>query len=308
MSNRKTVLITGNAGFIGSHIADEFIKQNFHVIGVDNLKNGSAKNINSKVDFYNVDINRIHAIDKILRKYQPYYIIHHASNLVDVSLSIRYPWRAHKDTLMTTKLIEKAIKNNVGHIIFASSANVYGVQTTMPIHEYTPTKPLSPYGLAKSAIEEYLTYISNTYGVPCCIFRYFNVYGPRQSLRHKPAIPTFIQKLMNNKTVLIRGGQQTRDFVFVKDVAYANFLASTQKANGIFNIGTGKQITIIEVLNLLEKLMNRQARVKTVPRKISDYDYSQASTDHSEKILGWKAQTPFQKGLRQSITYYLHKQ
>jgi UDP-glucose 4-epimerase len=307
MSNKKVVLVTGNAGFIASHIADELLRNNYHVVGIDNLKNGKTTNINPKVDFYNIDLNHIHAVESILKKYKPNVLVHHASNLVDVSLSVRYPWRAHKDTVMTTKLLEKAQRHGLEHVIYASSANVYGNQTALPIQESFPVQPLSPYGLAKTAIEEYVAYISTIHNITHCIFRYFNVYGPRQSLRYKPVIPTFIHNLLTGKRLVMHGGMQTRDFVFVTDVARANRISCDKKATGIYNIGSGKQIQITQVVAILEKLTNKTAVVKHLAKDISDYDFSHASIEKAYKQLGWSPEVALEDGLKQTVKYYAAK-
>lgn len=304
MSNKNVVLITGNAGFIGSHIADEFIKHKYIVLGIDNLKSGNKINIHPHVKFFNVDLNKTHVIEEILKKYKPQILIHNASNLVDVALSVKYPNRAYKDSLMTVKLLEKAKKYGVGHIIFPSSANVYGSQAKLPITEEYVTNPLSPYGLTKVAIEEYLQYFSNVYKIPVCIFRYFNVYGPRQTIRNSSVIPTLITRLLIHKTIHLNGGDQTRDFIYVTDIAKVNRLVCEQKTEGIYNIGSGKQIQIKQVLSILEKITQKHTKVTYTPKSISDCDFSQASIKKIQNSIHWTPKINFEEGLKKTVDYF----
>ncbi len=303
MSRDKTILITGAAGFIASHIVDQFIENNYIVIGVDNLKTGNKKNLNKKLLFLEIDLNDKNAVKDIFKKFKPSVLIHQASNLVDVELSITNPSLAYQDLLMTTNLIEEARKNGLQHIIFSSSANVYGNPSSVPIRETARLAPTSPYGLTKLAIENYLAYFSNRYKIDFTVFRYFNVYGERQNTLSGAAIPTFIRQMIKNEPITINGGKQIRDFVYVKDVARANYLAGTKKITGIYNVGSGKSITINDVVRLIESLMEKKNKIIYSKQDQSDLQFSQASIARIKKKLGWTPEVSFAEGLNKTIAY-----
>jgi UDP-glucose 4-epimerase len=302
--SNNPVLVTGSAGFIGSNIVDKFLQEGFPVIGIDNLKRGNKKNINPKSKFYNVDLNNRKAIEKILKKHKPEKIIHLASTLVDVSLSIKYPWLSQRDITMTSGLLECARNFNLRQIVFASSANVYGNQVTLPINEKAKINPLSPYGLSKAAIEDYIRYFSKRYGIIYTIFRYFNVYGEKQSKKSKAAIPSFIRGVLKNKVINVRGGNQTRDFVYVRDVADANFIAVKNEIQGTFNIGTSKQTQVNKVIATIGKLLEIEPKVKQAERKGFDCNSSQASILKAKKYLKWEPKTKIEDGLKKTIDFY----
>lgn len=301
---KNTILITGVAGFIGSHIADLFIEHGHTVIGIDNLRHGNKKNVNKRVILYNVDLTKTRKVKQILFSHHPEIIIHHASNLVDVAMSHKHPWLAYKDVIMTSNMLEDAQLFGVKHIIFSSSANVYGNIESIPITESSPISPLSPYGLAKAALENHLQYYSKRYGTKVTIFRYFNVYGTRQSIYSKAAIPNFINGILNSNIIEVRGGTQTRDFVFVKDVALANYLAATKGVAGTFNIGTGKQMQIISVIELISKILKKKPQIKHAEKDVSDAPMSEASIHKAKTMLKWSPQTSFEKGLTETISYH----
>lgn len=301
---KNTILITGVAGFIGSHIADLFIKKGHTVIGIDNLKHGNKKNVNKKVILYNVDLTKSRKVKKILSVHHPEIIIHHASNLVDVAMSHKHPWLTYKDVIMTSNMLEDAQIFGVKHIIFSSSANVYGNIETIPITEDSPIAPLSPYGISKIALENHLQYYAKRYGTKITIFRYFNVYGTRQSPHSKAAIPSFINGIINSEVISVRGGTQTRDFVYVKDVALANYLAATREIAGTFNIGTGKQIQIVSVIEHISKILKKKPLIKHAERDVSDAPMSEASIYKAKKMLKWSPQTSLETGLRETVRYY----
>lgn len=301
---KNTILITGVAGFIGSHIADLFIKKGHTVIGIDNLKHGNKKNANKKVILYNVDLTKSRKVKKILSLHHPEIIIHHASNLVDVAMSHKHPWLTYKDVIMTSNMLEDAQLFGVKHIIFSSSANVYGNIEAIPITEDSPIAPLSPYGISKIALENHLQYYAKRYGTKVTIFRYFNVYGTRQSPHSKAAIPSFINGIINSEVISVRGGTQTRDFIYVKDVALANYLAATRGIAGTFNIGTGKQIQIISVIEHISRILKKKPLIKHAERDVSDAPMSEASIYKAKKMLKWSPQTTLETGLRETARYY----
>lgn len=302
---KETVLITGVAGFIGSHVADAFINQGYIVVGVDNLLTGSIINIPKKVIFYNLNLNKPKKLIRILKKHQPTYIIHHASNLVNVSFSLKYPWKAYQDIVMTSHLLEAAKRFGAKHIVFASSANVYAHPPKLPITESSSINPVSPYGLTKLAIENHLKYFCTRYQLTYTIFRYFNVYGPRQSTKTSAAIPTIIDQTLKNNKITVIGGTQKRDFIFVKDVAKANLLACQKNIQGIFNIGTGKQTSINRIVAHIIKLTKKKPTIIYSLRDTADADSSKASIRKVKKQLDWHPETTLAEGLKETVMYYM---
>ncbi len=300
---KNVVLVTGAAGFIGSHICDLLVKKNYKVIGVDNLKQGDKRNLNKKIIFENIDLNNAKSVEYVLEKYHPSQIIHHASNLVSVALSVKHPEKAYKDVAMTINLLNIASNYDLKHFIFASSANVYGNPKELPIKETFILQPESPYGLAKEAIEKFIEYYYNKTGITYTIFRYFNVYGERQS-NSTAAIPSFIDSFLKDKPITIKEGRQTRDFIYVKDVAYANYLALEKKPVGIFNIGSGKTNSINNLVKALSKLTGKKCKLIVIAKSSEDLDKSQASIKKAIKVLRWKPSTKINEGLENTIKYY----
>lgn len=298
------VLITGTSGFIGSHIARMFLTEGIHVIGID--RNAPPEHIRTLPGgkFIITDISRKRGIAEILATYKPACIIHHASNLVDVELSVAHPEKAIKDLSMTVQLLETARKFGLRHVIYASSANVYGCGQTTPINESAPVAPSSPYGLTKLAVEQYLSYLYDAYGIPCTVLRYFNVYGPGQSVRNEPVIPTFINGLMKHDQVILYGGSQIRDFVFVTDVARANYLAHGSPVHGIFNIGSGKPVSIKLLLSRIAEIVGTKPNVIVMPPHPATCMYSRAVIRKARKYLSWTPETSLVEGLMQTVKYF----
>lgn len=306
MSNKKTILITGVAGFIGSHIADQFIKNNWKVYGVDNLTNGNLKNLNKKVIFEKVNLNHSSEVVKLIEKLKPEIIFHEASNLVDVNLSIKNPLKSYQDLIMTINLINIGNKNGLKHFIFSSSANVYGNKIGV-IREKALEKPTSPYGLTKKSIEDYIIFASEQFLIKYTIFRYFNVYGERQSEKSTAVIPTFIKQISTQNEITLNGGNQTRDFVYVKDIARANYLAAVTGVSGIFNIGCGKSITIYNLAKSIAKIMGKNPKINYLKIQKTDIKNSKASIDKVKKELKWTAETSLEDGLKKTIDFYMKR-
>lgn len=301
----KKILITGGAGFIGSHVSDAFLKKGYQVIIVDKALTENIKNISQNITFYNTDLNDAQSIKDLIKKEKPQVISHHASELVGVKESIMNPQRAFQDIMLTSNLFEAAKNTTVKQIIFSSSANVYDKKSAVPINELEPVNPVSPYGIAKLAIEAYCSYLEQLWAMKFTIFRYFNVYGPRQRLTgHAGVIPLLINKTLENKSVTIHGtGQQSRDFTYVKDIAHANVLASEKNISGIFNVGTMQEISINELIRLIEEMLNRKVK-KKYRSSFDEIGRSFADNSKIKKLLQWRPETSLTDGLRETINYY----
>lgn len=301
----KKVLITGGAGFIGSHISDLLLEHGYEVIIIDNLSNGSAKYLDKKVKFYQNDINSKETED-IIKNEKPDFLIHTAAQ-INVTKSIQNPIHdANINVLGTIRLLDYVKKYNIKKIIFSSSAAVYGITEDTSIKENHPIQPISFYGASKYASELYIKLYSQLHKIPYTILRYANVFGPRQTSDGEGGvISIFCKSFLNQQTPIIFGnGEQTRDFIYVKDVAKANLAALEQGDNEIFNIGTNHKISINELFYLLAQLTNRDSIPIYQPSREGDIQYSYLNNNKAIDGLKWNPSFYLTKGLQETLLYY----
>jgi UDP-glucose 4-epimerase len=249
----KHVLITGGAGFIGSHLADAFIERGDRVTIIDNLSGGHRRNLNPAAEFHQLDIRDAAAGD-LIRSLKPDVISHHAAQM-DVRKSVEDPAAdADVNVVGTLRLLEAAADAGVKRVVFASTGGaIYGEPVEVPQGEGHPTAPLSPYGCAKLAVEHYLHYFRVVRGLSAVVLRYANVYGPRQNAHGEAGVVAiFAGRLLEGQSIVINGnGAQTRDFVYVSDVVAANLAASEADWQGEYNVGTGVETSINELCEAL---------------------------------------------------------
>ena len=301
------ILITGGAGFIGSHVADLLIENNFDVSIVDNLSSGKLENINPKARFYKCDA-RDSEIFKIIETEKPQIVIHNAAQL-SVRNSVDDPLNdASINIIGGLNVLEACRKIKVGKIIFASSGGVvYGEQQYFPADENHPTKPISPYGVAKLSFEKYLFYYNYIFGIKYTCLRYANVYGPRQDPHGEAGVVAiFSKKLLNNEQPVINGdGKQTRDYVYVKDVAAANLSAIRNDFVGEINIGTGIETDVNNVFDILKKAAGKKD-LKEVhgPAKTGEQERSVLSYKKAQTILGWEPKVKIKEGLTRTFEWF----
>lgn len=267
------ILITGGAGFIGSHIADILIQNNYKVIIADNLSTGKKDNINNKAIFYNIDIKNYNDLENIFNNNKIEYIIHLAAQ-VSVPNSIRNPINdANENIIATLNIIELSKKYNIKKIIASSSAAVYGIPKKLPIDELHTTIPISYYGLSKLTMEKYLI-LSNLNYIIC---RFSNVYGQRQTPHGEAGVVSiFMDNAINNKDLNIFGdGKQTRDFIYVEDIAKI-FLFFIEKniSNEILNISTNNSININELANTIISISKSNIKINYLEKRDGDIDDS----------------------------------
>lgn len=299
------ILVTGGAGFIGSHVVDRLIESGEQVIVVDNLSTGKLDNINDKAIFYEEDIVDEKMI-RIFEKERPDYVIHYAAQ-IDVFSSIKNPLDDAKVNILgTINLLECCRKYGVKKIIYASSAAVYGEPEYLGIDEEHIIKPASCYAVSKYMPEHYLGIYKKLYNLNYVIFRYANVYGPRQKFSGDGGIiPIFVNKILSGEPPIIYGnGEQTRDFIFVKDVVDVNIKALENGMNQILNIGTGKRTSINKLLFLLSELMNYNTKPIYEERRIGDIQDSYFNSELAKIVLGWEARYSLEEGLKETISFY----
>jgi len=305
------VLLTGGAGFIGSHIAERLLSDGCHVIVLDNLYTGKLRNLkrclgNPNFRFIKGDIRDKKTVDKAIIGVDA---VMHQAAITSVPFSIKNPKLTYDvNVAATTNLLKSCVKNDVARFIFASSSAVYGAAKKMPISENTPTGPLSPYGEYKLRIEKYCQKLWKECKLETVCLRYFNVYGPRQTDgQYAVVISGFFDRLKNGLPPIIYGdGEQTRDFVYVSDVVEANILAlDREKAAGkILNIGTGKATSINQLSRTFMKLMRRSGvKPKYMAPRAGDIRHSQADIIKAKKILGYKPRISLEQGLKKFIEW-----
>jgi UDP-glucose 4-epimerase len=294
------ILITGAAGFIGSHVASAYVAAGHHVVAVDNLSSGDAANLPDGVRLHRVDLRRPRALDAALRAERPEVVNHHAAN-ADVSAMTRRP-RAGMDVnfMATLALLESCLRHAVGKLIFVSSAAVYGDPRTLPVDEAHPLDPICVYGASKAAGEMIVRVFGRNAGLRYTVMRYANVYGPRQVARAEGGVvASFLDALDHGRPPIVTwDGEQTRDFVFVSDVACANLAAVERGDGGAYNVGTGKATSINALLRATETISGRHVPPQRVPKREGDIRSSYFDVRLAERDLGWRASTVLEEGLR----------
>ncbi|HEY1375048.1 MAG TPA: NAD-dependent epimerase/dehydratase family protein [Candidatus Binatia bacterium] len=300
------IVVTGGAGFIASHVVDGYVARGHEVFVIDNLSSGEKKNLNPKATLYSMDVVDP-KLPGVIGEIRPDVLNHHAAQ-IDVRRSVSDPvFDAKVNVLGFLNLLEAGRTAGVKKVIFSSSGGaIYGDQEKFPAPEEHPTRPASPYGVSKLTGENYLVYYHATFGIPYIALRYANVYGPRQSFRGEAGvIAIFIDQLLSGNTPVINGdGEQTRDYVYVGDVAAANMLALDSSFVGSVNIGTGVETD----LNALYTKLAAGLRSKVAPihgaAKEGEQRRSVLDAARAKKILGWTPKTSLDQGLADTIDFY----
>lgn len=301
-----TILVTGGAGFIGSNLVDAFLEKGHRVVVVDNLYMGQMENLNPEAKFYLMDI-RSPELAKVFELEKIDVICHQAAQM-DVRKSVEDPlFDADVNVRGTLNLLQQAVKHGIQRVLFASTGGaVYGEQDYFPADEEHPTRPCSPYGITKLAVEKYLYYYHEVFGLEYTILRYANVYGPRQNPHGEAGVVAiFISRMLAGEQPIINGdGKQTRDFVYVGDVVRANLLALEKGVTDIFNVGTGIETDINTIFREINKLIGKNFPEKHGPEKEGEQRRSVISYEKARRVLGWEPQVSLQEGLRRTVEYF----
>ena len=300
------VLVTGGAGFIGSHLVDRLIQEGHEVVVVDNLLTGKRRNLNKEARFYKQDIQSSR-LERVFSRERPQLVMHLAAQ-VDLRRSVQDPiFDAQVNILGTLNLLEQAVKYGTRKVIFASSGGaIYGEQDVFPAPESHPIRPLSPYGISKLNGEQYLAYYQRVSGIQHVILRYSNVYGPRQDPEGEAGVVAiFTGKMLAGEQPIINGnGRQTRDFVFVDDVVEANLAVIGKEVQGVYNVGTAEETSINDLFRLLVELTNAGCKELHGPAKKGEQARSVVDIRRLRQELGWEPKVPLREGLRRTVEFF----
>jgi UDP-glucose 4-epimerase len=303
------ILVTGGAGFIGSHIVDKLVARGDSVVVVDNLSTGKKENLNSKAKFYKLSITD-NKVEKVFADEKPEYVIHQAAQ-VDVTRSVKDPvFDAETNIIGGLKILENCRKYGVKKIVYGNSGGAgSGEPQYLPVDEKHPIAPLCPYGVSKHTFEHYLEIYSKIHGLKYVSLRYANVYGPRQDpFGEGGVVAIFSHKLLNGEVPKIFGdGEQTRDFVFVEDVADANILALTKGENDYFNVSTGKEISVNDLFKLVKELAGSSINAEHVEPRKGEIIRSVLSNTKIKKQLGWTPRFDIKQGLKITVDFFRKK-
>ena len=302
------IVVTGGAGFIGSHIVEYWSNKNADVYVLDNLRSGYKKNIDEfeNVTFLEGSINDKNLTEEIFKDAE--YVFHLAA-MVSVPESVENPEECVEVNVKgLLNVLDSCVKSKVKKIVFSSSAAVYGDDPELPKSIELKPNPLSPYGITKLDGEYYLKMYNREYGLGAVSLRYFNVFGPRQDPKsqYAAAVPIFIYKALKNEDIIIYGdGEQTRDFIFVKDVVKANILAATnENVNGVFNVANEKTITINLLAKKIIELTGSNSKIVYAEERPGDIKHSLASIKETREKLGFEPEHDLESALKETIKYF----
>lgn len=302
MKKFKNCLVTGGAGFIGSHLTKRLLEDGYKVVVVDDLSEGKWSNLPKHKNL------KKHKVS-ILEDMSPFMagidVVFHLAAIPRLQRSVDQPWETHMVNVDgTLNLLLEAKKQKVKKFIFASSSSIYGNKNKTPFKESMTPDPLVPYSLQKQVAEQYCLMFQRLWGLDTIILRYFSVYGPGMNPdgAYALVIPKFIKLLNQNKTPTINGnGAQTRDFTYITDVVEANILAAKSNISGeIINIGFGKKISVNRVFKTLNKLMGKNKRAKFGP-KVFEPITTLASNKKAKRLLGWSPKMKFENGIKTTL-------
>lgn len=303
------ILVTGGAGFIGSNIVDAYLAAGHEVFVVDDLSSGFIENLSPKAKFFEMDI-RDPKIEKIFEENE-FDVMNHLAAQMDVRKSVADPvFDATVNVVGTLNLLENCKKHGVKKVIFSSTGGaIYGEQDYFPADEKHPTRPLSPYGIAKLAVEKYLFFYNAVYGLDYVVLRYANVFGPRQNPHGEAGVVAiFTSKLLKGEEAVINGnGKQTRDYTFVADVVRANVLALDYDKSDIFNIGTAKETDVNVLFGKLREAAGVAAEEKHGPAKAGEQMRSVIDYGKAKDSLGWEPRVSLDEGIGLTVKYFRQK-
>ncbi|MEM1115797.1 MAG: NAD-dependent epimerase/dehydratase family protein [Bacteroidota bacterium] len=312
----KSVLVTGGAGFIGSHVADRLVAEGCEVHVVDDLSGGVRENVPEAATLHVVDIRDAEAVRALFVQHRFAALCHLAAQM-DVRRSVADPvFDAQVNVTGLLNLMEAGRQNGLEKVAFASTGGaIYGepdpaVNGGGPQPEHHPTRPMSPYGITKLVSEHYLRFYEQTHGVPFAALRFGNVYGPRQNPHGEAGVVAiFAQRMLRGEGVTINGpGTQTRDYVFVGDVVRAFVAALAEPESGIFNVGTGVETDVNDLFRHINRFTEAGADETHGPAKPGEQQRSVLDTSHAQAVLGWSPEVAVEDGLRETVAWFRERE
>ncbi|HTX55771.1 MAG TPA: NAD-dependent epimerase/dehydratase family protein [Candidatus Acidoferrales bacterium] len=302
------IIVTGGAGFIGSHIVDAYLAGGHDVLVLDSLwEHGGGRRIHvpERASFVHMDI-RDEGVTRIFQEFKPQIVSHHAAQH-SVAISSRDPkYDADVNVMGFLNILETSVKSGVKKVVFASSGATYGTPDRLPITEQTPQRPESPYGITKMVAEHYLRFYRREKGLDFTALRYGNVYGPRQDPNGEAGvIAIFIGKFLKREGVRIDwDGEQTRDYIYVKDIAHLNVLALERGSGECYAIGTNTRTSVNDIYRALVEISGFKPPVTQGPKRAGDARDAQFDAALARRDLGWKAETSIRDGVRETYEYF----
>lgn len=300
------ILVTGGAGFIGSHLVDALIERGDEVVVVDNLSTGCRENVNPKTELYELSVGDLGLAD-IFERERPDIVSHHAAQ-IDLRRSVAEPlFDAQENILGSLNVIVNAVRYGVRNFIYASSGGaVYGEPQYLPVDENHPINPTSQYGVSKHTVEHYLHSYALQYGLNYVVLRYPNVYGPRQNpLGEAGVVAIFARQMLGGERPTIFGsGDKTRDYTHVSDVVSANLLAMEQGKNAICNIGTGVETSDQEIFDALAAALGYDSAPLYTSVRPGEIQRICLDWSKAERELGWRPQLPLKEGIVKTVAHF----
>ena len=302
------ILVTGGAGFIGSHVVDAYIAAGHHVAVVDNFATGNDANVNPAAQVHRVDIRDAAAVEKAIASFQPQVVNHHAAQ-AEVPRSVADPaFDAQVNLIGGINLLKASVDHHVEKFIFISTGGaLYGEPDVVPADEDHPVRPLSPYGTSKFAFEQYLGTFQRTYGLQYTVLRYANVYGARQDFKSEEGrvIAIFASRMLAGKPVTIDGdGEQSRDMLHVGDVAAANLAVLDRGAGRTYHVSTGLAVTVNDLFRKLAFLIGYSGEAAHGPRRKGDVYRIALDNTRARQELGWEPRISLEEGLSLTVDYF----
>ena len=306
------IIVTGGAGFIGSHVVDAYVALGHEVVVVDSLwahGGGRRENLNARATFVHDDI-RDASLERLFADFKPEIVSHHAAQH-SVAISARDPqYDAQINVLGLLNILEQSARSGVKKLIFASSGATFGEPQTLPISEATPQRPESPYAITKMVAEHYLRFFRNEHGIDFTALRYGNVYGPRQDPNGEAGvISIFIGRFLARAGIKIFGdGEQTRDYIYVGDVAAVNVQALDRGSATCYNIGTGRKTSVNDVYRALVEATGFEAPIEWLPKRAGDVRDAQFDSSLAARELDWRSHVDLAEGIRRTYDFFREKQ
>jgi len=302
------ILVTGGAGFIGSHVVDAYIAAGHEVAVLDNFSTGNEANLNSAAEVHRVDLRDQAAVEKVVASFRPEIVNHHAAQS-EVPKSVADPGLdAHINIVGGLNLLKAGVDHKVKKVIFISTGGaLYGEPDVVPADEDHPVRPLSPYGTSKFSFEQYLGTFKRTFGLEFTVLRYANIYGPRQDFYAEEGrvVAIFASRMLERKPVTIDGdGEQSRDMLHVGDAATAN-LAALERGDGeIFHVSTGVPVSVNDLFRKLAILTDYKIAPNHGPRRKGDVYRIALNNTRARRDLGWEPRVSLEEGLSLTVDYF----